>query len=39
MAESPRGLAARWAASGLELDDELVGEPSTAREEAERIDV
>jgi hypothetical protein len=35
MAESPRGLAARWAASGLEMDDELKGEPSAAREEAE----
>ena len=23
MAESPRGLAARWAACGLEMDDEL----------------
>jgi len=35
MAESPRGLAARWVACGLEMDDELTGEPSAAREEAE----
>ena len=28
MAESPRDLAARWAACGLEMDDELTGEPS-----------
>ena len=35
MAESPRGLAARWAASGLGMADELTGEPSAAREEAE----
>jgi hypothetical protein len=37
MAESPRGLAARWAACGLELDDELTGEPSAARVEDERM--
>jgi hypothetical protein len=30
MAESPRDLAARWAACGLEMDDELTGEPSEA---------
>ena len=35
MAESPRGLAARWVACGLEMDDELTGGPSAAREEAE----
>ena len=35
MAESPRGLAARWAARGLGMADELTGEPSAAREEAE----
>jgi hypothetical protein len=37
MAESPRGLAARWAACGLEMNDELTGESSAAREEAERM--
>ena len=37
MAESPRGLAARWAACGLELDGELTGEPSAARVEDERM--
>ena len=35
MAESPRALAARWAALGLEMDDELTGEPSRMMEEAE----
>jgi len=35
LAESPRGLAAIWAACGLEMDDELTGGPSAAREEAE----
>ena len=30
MVESPRGLAARWAACGLEMDDELTGEASEA---------
>ncbi|KOO28719.1 hypothetical protein Ctob_011846 [Chrysochromulina tobinii] len=35
MAMSPRGLAARWVACGLEMDDELTGEPSAEREEAE----
>ena len=35
MAESPRALAARWAACGLEMDDELTGEPSRTTEEAE----
>ena len=35
MAESPRALAARWAAFGLEMDDELTGEPSRTIEEAE----
>ena len=30
MAESPRDLAARWAACGLEMDDELTGESSEA---------
>jgi hypothetical protein len=35
IAESPRALAARWAACGLEMDDELSGEPSVAREDAE----
>ena len=30
MAESPRDLAARWAACGLEMDDELTGVPSEA---------
>ena len=33
MAESPRALAARWAACGLEMDDELSGEPSATRED------
>ena len=37
MAESPRGLAARWAACGLVMDGELTGELSTAREEDERM--
>ena len=31
MAESPRDLAARWAACGLEMDDELAGEPSDVK--------
>ena len=35
MATSPRGLAAKWVARGLEMDDELTGEPSAARVEAE----
>ena len=35
MAESPRALAARWAACGLEMDDELSGEPSATREDVE----
>jgi hypothetical protein len=35
LAESPRGLAARWVACGLVMDDELMGEPSAARVEAE----
>jgi hypothetical protein len=35
LAESPRGLAARWAAYGLAMDDEPMGEPSAANEEAE----
>ena len=30
MVVSPRDLAARWAACGLEMDDELTGEPSEA---------
>ena len=30
MAESPSSLAARWAACGLEMDDELTGESSEA---------
>ena len=33
--ESPRALAARWAACGLEMDDELSGEPSVTREDVE----
>jgi hypothetical protein len=37
MAMSPRGLAAKWVACGLEMDDELTGEPSAARVEAERM--
>ena len=37
MVESPRGLAARWAACGHEMDGELTGELSTAREEDERM--
>ena len=36
-AESPRALAARWAACGLEMDDELSGEPSMASEDAVRM--
>ena len=35
MVESPRGLAARWAACGLEMDDELTGELSEAGPDAE----
>ena len=35
MAESPRDLAARWAACGLEMDDELTGEPSEAGADVE----
>jgi hypothetical protein len=35
MTESPRALAARWAACGLEMDDELSGEPSMTREVVE----
>jgi hypothetical protein len=35
MTESPRALAARWAACGLEMDDELSGEPSMTREDVE----
>jgi len=35
MTESPRALAARWAACGLEMDDELPDEPSAAREDVE----
>jgi hypothetical protein len=35
IAESPRALAARWAACGLEMDDELSGEPSATREDVE----
>ena len=35
LAESPRALAARWAACGLEMDDELTGESSRTIEEAE----
>jgi hypothetical protein len=35
MDESPRALAARWAALGLEMDDELTGESSRTMEEAE----
>ena len=35
MAESPRGLAARWAACGPEMDDELTGESSEAGADAE----
>ena len=35
MAMSPRGLAAKWAARGLEMDDELTGELSAAREVVE----
>ena len=37
MAESPRALAARWAACGLEMDDELSGEPSMASEDGVRM--
>ena len=39
MAESPRGLAARWAACGLEneMDDELTGEPSEAGVDDEHV--
>ena len=35
MAESPRSLVARWAACGLEMDDELTGEPSEAGADVE----
>jgi hypothetical protein len=35
LAESTKGLAARWAACGLEMDDELTGELSAASEVAE----
>jgi hypothetical protein len=35
MAGSSRGLAARWLACGPEMEDELTGESSAAREEAE----
>eukprot|EP00900_Chrysochromulina_parva_P015002 jgi/Chrpa1/23502/Chrysochromulina_OHIO_Genome00027977-RA len=35
MAESPRALAARWAACGLEMDDELSGESSATRKDVE----
>ena len=35
LAESTKGLAARWAACGLEMNDELTGELSAAREVAE----
>ena len=35
MVESPRGLAARWAACGLEIDDELTGELSEAGSDVE----
>ena len=35
MVESPRGLAARWAARGLEMDDELTGELSEAGSDVE----
>jgi hypothetical protein len=35
LAESPRGLAARWAACRLAMDDELMGELNAARDEAE----
>ena len=35
MDESPRALAARWAACGLEMDDEITGESSRTMEEAE----
>jgi hypothetical protein len=37
MAESPGSLAARWAASGLEMDDELTGEPSEAGVDGEGL--
>jgi hypothetical protein len=35
IAESPRALAARWVACGLEMDDEFSGEPSVTREDVE----